>query len=137
MLPEDRLEASKNHLCRHLVDLLVAPLALVVLQEPTDQRRVHGRRLRVLLLCQAIQKRESVGEDVDAEDFVALLSALLEYIVEGILEREATHTEVLLLGHGHYSRIEEPDLNQQVGALELEGEVTMVICSIEQHILNH
>ena len=37
VLPENCLEASQNHLRRHLVDLSVAPLALVVLQETTDQ----------------------------------------------------------------------------------------------------
>ena len=42
VLPEDCLEASQNHLRRHLVDLPVAPLALVVLQETTDQCRIHG-----------------------------------------------------------------------------------------------
>lgn len=37
VLSEYLLETAKDHLCRHLVDLFVALLALIVLEKPADE----------------------------------------------------------------------------------------------------
>ena len=77
MLPKYSFKATQDHLSWNLVDLLVTSFTLVVLKQSTYECWVDGRGLRVILLSQSIQKCERIGKDIDTEDFISFLRALL------------------------------------------------------------